>query len=64
MDCRNIAKEIYELANSQELIAPLVKEALSVIDQALDAHGYATHSRPDLIGFVRTDICTAKTMYQ
>jgi FAD synthetase len=39
LDCQAIAKGVYDLAESQEMIAPLVKEALEVIDQALDTHG-------------------------
>lgn len=46
MDCRHIEKEVYELAGSQEPIAPLVKEALDVIDHALDAHGCAAQFTP------------------
>ena len=37
--CRNIAAEVYDLADSQHPIAQLVKEALEVIDQALDTYG-------------------------
>ena len=39
LDCEAIAKEVYDLAESEEPIAPLVKEALAVIDQALDIYG-------------------------
>lgn len=39
MDFQKIAKEVYGLAESEEDIAPLVKEALNVIDQGLDTHG-------------------------
>ena len=39
MDCRNIALEVYELAASDDPVAPLVKEALDVIDEGLDTHG-------------------------
>jgi FAD synthetase len=39
LSCRGIAREVYELADSREPIAPLVKEALQVIDQALDTYG-------------------------
>ena len=42
LDCRNIAREAYDLADSEELIAPLVREALQVIDQALDTYGWVT----------------------
>lgn len=34
-----VAKEIYDLANSQDPLAPLLKEALQVIDEGLDACG-------------------------
>lgn len=40
MDCKNIAVEVYKLAASDDPLAPLVKEALDVIDQGLDTHGY------------------------
>jgi FAD synthetase len=39
LNCRDIATEVYNLADSREPIAPLVKEALEVIDQALDIYG-------------------------
>ncbi|KAJ7764570.1 hypothetical protein DFH07DRAFT_377939 [Mycena maculata] len=39
MDCKNIAKTVYDLAGSEDPLAPLVKEALAVIDEALDTHG-------------------------
>ena len=39
LDSRVIAREVYDLADSQEPIAPLVEEALHVIDQALDTYG-------------------------
>ncbi|KAJ7130290.1 hypothetical protein C8R44DRAFT_613565 [Mycena epipterygia] len=39
MDCKKVAETVYDLANSQDPLAPLVKEALDVIDQALDTHG-------------------------
>ncbi|KAJ7178071.1 hypothetical protein C8R46DRAFT_1075729 [Mycena filopes] len=39
MDCTKIAETVYDLANSQDPLAPLVKEALEVIDCALDTHG-------------------------
>ncbi|CAK5263695.1 unnamed protein product [Mycena citricolor] len=39
MDCKSIENIVYQLANSQDPIAPLVKEALEVIDVALDTHG-------------------------
>lgn len=40
MNCRKIALEVYELANSDDPLAPLVKEALDVIDEGLDTHGW------------------------
>lgn len=40
MDFREIALEVYELAASDDPIAPLIKEALDVIDEGLDTHGY------------------------
>lgn len=43
-DLSNLASETYALAASSEPIAALVKEALEVIDDALDEYGYATHS--------------------
>ncbi|KAJ7151397.1 hypothetical protein C8R43DRAFT_1005013 [Mycena crocata] len=39
MDCKKVAETVYDLANSQDPLAPLVKEALDVIDQVLDTHG-------------------------
>jgi hypothetical protein len=42
-DLSNLANETYALASSSEPIAALVKEALEVIDDALDEYGYATH---------------------
>jgi hypothetical protein len=42
-DPSNLASETYALAASSEPIAALVKEALEVIDDALDEYGYATH---------------------
>ncbi|KAF8639221.1 hypothetical protein AX17_001706 [Amanita inopinata Kibby_2008] len=39
MDHRRIAREVYDLANSDDSQAPLVKEALGVIDQCIDTHG-------------------------
>ncbi|TFK75613.1 adenine nucleotide alpha hydrolases-like protein [Pluteus cervinus] len=39
MDHRKVADDVYALANSHEAIAPLVKEALNVIDEGLDTHG-------------------------
>jgi hypothetical protein len=42
-DPSNLVSETYALAASSEPIAALVKEALEVIDDALDEYGYATH---------------------
>ncbi|KAH6903127.1 hypothetical protein BKA70DRAFT_1566775 [Coprinopsis sp. MPI-PUGE-AT-0042] len=39
MDPIKIAQEVYALARSSEPIAPLVKEALDVIDECLDQYG-------------------------
>ncbi|KAK0205441.1 hypothetical protein DFS33DRAFT_767082 [Desarmillaria ectypa] len=39
MDFRKIADDVYALAVSEDPIAPLVKEALEVIDEGLDTHG-------------------------
>ncbi|KAJ6613645.1 hypothetical protein B0H10DRAFT_1783471 [Mycena sp. CBHHK59/15] len=39
MDCKRVAEIVYDLANSQDPLAPFVKEALDVIDAALDTHG-------------------------
>jgi hypothetical protein len=49
-DSSTLANETYALAASSEPIAALVKEALEVIDDALDEYGCATqfhdcHSR-------------------
>ena len=41
LDRKTIASAAYSLADSNEPIAPLVKEALNVIDGALDDYGYA-----------------------
>ena len=38
-DPASIAQEVYDLAESDEPIAMLVKEALQVIDDALDSFG-------------------------
>ncbi|KAK7007712.1 hypothetical protein R3P38DRAFT_3212266, partial [Favolaschia claudopus] len=43
-DCKDVAKTVYDLANSQDPLAPLVKEALDVIDEALEIHGNASLS--------------------
>ena len=41
MDCKKIATEVYALAGQQsDPLSPLVKEALEVIDQCLDTHGW------------------------
>jgi FAD synthetase len=41
MDCKKIATEVYALAGQHsDPLAPLVKEALEVIDQCLDTHGW------------------------
>jgi len=40
MDCKRIAREVYDLASSADPLAPLVKEALDVIDSGLDSHGW------------------------
>lgn len=42
MDCKSIALEVYNLAASNDPLAPLVKEALNVIDKGLDTHGSVT----------------------
>ncbi|KAK7461019.1 3'-phosphoadenosine 5'-phosphosulfate sulfotransferase [Stygiomarasmius scandens] len=34
-----IAKQVYDLANSEDPFAPLVKEALDIIDEGIDTHG-------------------------
>ncbi|KAJ7672551.1 hypothetical protein DFH06DRAFT_1176690 [Mycena polygramma] len=40
MDCKQVAKTVYDLADDpQDSLAPLVKEALTVIDEALDTYG-------------------------
>lgn len=39
IDPKAVAEEVYSLAASSEDIAPLVYEALTVIDQALDEFG-------------------------
>jgi hypothetical protein len=36
----NIADQVYTLAVSQNAIAPMVKEAIQVIEAALDTHGW------------------------
>ena len=42
-DSSTLASEAYALASSSESIAGLVKEALEVIDAALDEYGCAAH---------------------
>jgi hypothetical protein len=42
-DPPTLASETYTLAASSEPIAGLVKEALEVVDEALDEYGCATH---------------------
>ncbi|KAG2159428.1 uncharacterized protein EDB93DRAFT_1075229 [Suillus bovinus] len=39
MDYQKIASEVYNLAESNEPVAPVVKEALQVIEQCLDQYG-------------------------
>ncbi|KAK7062905.1 3'-phosphoadenosine 5'-phosphosulfate sulfotransferase [Paramarasmius palmivorus] len=39
VDLKQIAEQVYSLAASDDPIAPLVKEALDVIDEGLDSHG-------------------------
>ena len=43
---KTIASEVYALAESNDPIAPLVKEALGVIDDALDEYGCALAGPP------------------
>jgi FAD synthetase len=38
MNCKNIATEVYGLADSDDPLAPLVTEALKVIEEAIDVH--------------------------
>ena len=40
VDYREVAKQVHDIADSQSSIAPLVKEALAVIDGAIDSFGY------------------------
>ena len=45
MNCKSIAEQVYGLAQAdktEEPLAPLVKEALEVIDQCLDTHGWVS----------------------
>jgi hypothetical protein len=46
-DSSTLASEAYALATSSEPIASLVKEALDVIDAALDEYGCAAHFSDD-----------------
>lgn len=39
MDCRKIAEDVYNLANSEDQLASVVKEALDVIEDCLMTHG-------------------------
>lgn len=39
MDFHKIADDVYSLAASSEPIAPLVREALDVIEEGLKTHG-------------------------
>lgn len=48
MDYKTVAEQVYNLANAdpaKDPLAPLVKEALEVIDQSLDTHGWV-HREP------------------
>ena len=38
MDFRSISREVYDLANSDDLLAAPVREALEVIDESLDTY--------------------------
>jgi len=40
MNLKKISSDVYDLAESTDPIAPLVKEALDVIDCSLDSHGW------------------------
>lgn len=43
MNCKSIAEQVYGLAKANQIeepLAPLVKEALEVIDHCLDTHGW------------------------
>jgi FAD synthetase len=39
MDYQKIASDVYHLAESNQPVAPLVREALQVIEQCLDQYG-------------------------
>lgn len=45
VDYREVAKQVYDVASSQSPIAPLVKEALAVIEDAIDSFGYVLLNR-------------------
>ncbi len=47
MDFGKIADDVYSLAASEDPLAPLVKEALDVIEQGLDTHGCV--ARPSVV---------------
>jgi hypothetical protein len=40
MNRQRISRDVYDLANSADPIAPLVREALDVIDCSLDSYGW------------------------
>lgn len=40
MDFGKIAQEVYDLANSDDPLAALIKEALEVIGESLDTYGW------------------------
>jgi FAD synthetase len=50
-DGAQIAEQVYSLAKSDDPLAPLVKEALEVIDRTLDTHGYVAGVVPTRIRF-------------
>ena len=39
VDYREVAKQVYDFASSQAPLAPLVQEALEVIEDAIDSFG-------------------------
>jgi FAD synthetase len=39
MDYEKISRDVYSLAESDEPIAPIIREALQVIEQCLDQYG-------------------------
>jgi hypothetical protein len=60
-----LASEAYALAASNEPIAGLVKEALEVIEEALDEYGCATHFSDDLVlKALPTHLLTARLLDQ